>query len=105
MVVDGCEIYGNAYAGIKIRDYANPDIKNCYIHHGKRCGIWVCNYGRGNIMDCQISENASFGIVIEDNGHSTIGKNRFKRRNAFKAIYIDKKSGGRLESKWLYFSL
>lgn len=64
--IEDCEIFGNSYANIFIRDDATPVVKNCKIYGGKSHGILIWEHGIGSIEDCEIFGNASDGIKAKD---------------------------------------
>jgi len=104
--IENCEIFGNSFPNIFIRDDATPVVKNCKIYGGKSHGILIWEHGIGTIEDCEIFGNASDGIKAKDgkaqivkrcciykNGrqeewvyHNSMGNTRFPRITEAPAI-------------------
>jgi F-box protein 11 len=70
--VNDCDIFGNAFSGIEIKDRSDPKIVNCRIHDGAAAGILVDREGKGQIEKCDIFSNAASGIEIKHESHPII---------------------------------
>jgi hypothetical protein len=70
--IENCEIFGNGYPNISIRDYAHPAIRKCKICGGKSHGILIWKNGMGTIEDCDISGNAYDGVKAKDGGRPIV---------------------------------
>ncbi len=47
--IENCDIFGNAYSGIQIREGGNPVVRHCQIHDSKQGGVLVYKNGIGQI--------------------------------------------------------
>ena len=68
--VEGTEITKYAYAGILVRDGADPAVERCTVHHGN-FGIEVSDRGKGVFSDCDIAGNAR-GLFITRSGNPLV---------------------------------
>jgi parallel beta-helix repeat protein len=68
-IVEDCDIFSNADAGIQISQLGNPIIRHCKIHHGERDGLCVTEKGAGVIEGCEIFANGRAGISIQRGGN------------------------------------
>jgi F-box protein 11 len=93
-LLDDCEIYGNARAGLRVAN-AEVAVQNCKIHDGSRGGVWFAAGGKGTleksriygnarpgvqisaatgvkVEDCKVYDNDDCGIVVAKNGSGTV---------------------------------
>lgn len=70
--IEDCDIFGNAYAGVAIREGGNPIIRRCQIHDGKQGGVFVYEEAQGMVEDCDIFSNAYAGVEIREGGNPVI---------------------------------
>jgi len=77
-VLDGCDIYGNASAGIEVRRRAAPVIRDCSIHHNKWVGVWILEESKGQVLDSEIYENDETGVVIKESSSPLIKNNKIR---------------------------
>lgn len=71
-IIEDCAIFGNALAGIDIKQHGNPTVRRCKIHDGKECGVFVYENGQGVIEDCAIFGNTLAGIAMREGGNPSI---------------------------------
>ena len=64
--LEDCDIFGNAFSGLQIREGGDPVIRRCKIHDGKSAGVLVYENGRGTLEDCDIFGNAFSGVQIRE---------------------------------------
>jgi parallel beta-helix repeat protein len=57
-ILEDCDIFGNTFAGVEIRQEGNPTLRRCSIHDGKTGGVFVWDNGRGVLEECDIFSNA-----------------------------------------------
>ncbi|MFI5355681.1 MAG: right-handed parallel beta-helix repeat-containing protein, partial [Desulfobaccales bacterium] len=53
-----CDIFGNAFSDVAVREEGHPSFKRCRIHDGKQYGVSVYERARGLFEDCDIFGNA-----------------------------------------------
>ena len=68
--VEGTEITKYAYAGILVRDGADPAVRKCTVHHGN-FGIEVSDRGKGDFAECDVAGNAR-GFFITRSGNPLV---------------------------------
>ena len=96
--LEGNSIYGNRFAGISIRDGANPMVgKDNSILRNLADGIFASENGRGTIEDSIIANNLASGISVKTGASLVLRRNRIKegRRNG---VYIHESGSAILES-------
>lgn len=71
-IIENCNISGNRYSGIAIKDKGNPKIISCTIHDGGQNGIFIGSNGKGEIIKCDIYSHKSCGILIKGRGANPI---------------------------------
>jgi F-box protein 11 len=71
-LLEDCQIYANALAGVHIREGGNPTLRGCRIYEGKEGGVFVYENGAGLLEDCQIYANARAGVSIGEGGNPTL---------------------------------
>jgi serine/threonine protein kinase len=64
-MLEECNIFGHAQAGVAIRNGANPTIRRCKVHHNAYDGVYVDEKGLGTIEECDITENTRAGVEIK----------------------------------------
>ncbi len=69
--IENCDIFGNAKAGIAIKEGGNPVVQNCKIHDNQG-GFNVYENGKGRIENCEIFGNAKAGIEISEAGNPVV---------------------------------
>ncbi|MCU0474762.1 MAG: right-handed parallel beta-helix repeat-containing protein [Anaerolineae bacterium] len=95
-VIEDCQIYGNALAGIQIRTGGNPTVRRCTLRDGKQTGVFVNDNGAGVIEDCQIYGNAYSGIEIKTGGNPTVRACTITK-NGYQAVYAHDNARGTVE--------
>lgn len=95
--VEDCDIYGNGYPGISIKDAADPTIKDSRIYNNKSSGIYVYYNGKGTIEDCSIYGNLTAGISMSEGGNPFVNKCKINR-NGYSAIYSYKGGKGTVQN-------
>jgi hypothetical protein len=70
--LEDCDIYGNALAGIEIKDNASPEIRQCKIHDGKQGGAYIHTNGRGVLENCDLYGNGLASVSIKQGGNPTL---------------------------------
>ncbi len=96
-VVEDCDIFGNAGAGVEIRQIGNPIIRRCKIHHGERDGVYVTEKGAGLIESCDIFGNVRAGVSIHRQGNPFIRLCRIHDQVNGYGVYVYDKGEGTLE--------
>ncbi len=74
-IIENCNISGNRYSGIAIKDKGNPKIISCNIHNGGERGISIRYNGKGEITKCDIYSHKQCGIFIRGIGANPIISN------------------------------
>jgi parallel beta-helix repeat protein len=74
--IDNCEIFGNAKAGIAIREGGNPVVKKCTIKQNGYEAVWVYKNGKGTIENCDLRDNAKGAWDIESGCEVQRGGNK-----------------------------
>ncbi|HYT93052.1 MAG TPA: right-handed parallel beta-helix repeat-containing protein [Gemmataceae bacterium] len=95
-LMEGCEIFGNGYAGVTISAEANPTVRNCRVHDGKTGGILVREKGSGVIEGCHVYANGHAGVEISSAAHPTLRRCRISG-NQYEALWIYDRGGGIVE--------
>ncbi|HEY7910337.1 MAG TPA: right-handed parallel beta-helix repeat-containing protein [Blastocatellia bacterium] len=62
--MEDCEVFGNALAGIEIKESANPTIRGTKVHDGKGSALIVNSGGKGLIEDCEFFKSGLADVVI-----------------------------------------
>jgi parallel beta-helix repeat protein len=70
--VEECDIFGNAKAGVEIKDGSNPVIRRCKIYDGKSSGVLVHSNGQGFVEQCDIFSHVKAGVRITNGGNPVI---------------------------------
>jgi parallel beta-helix repeat protein len=94
--VESCEIFGNTYSGVAIKQESNPTVRNCKIHSGKQGGLFVYEEGRGTIEGCRIYSHANAGVEIKQGGDPVI-LNCHINRNGYEGVWVHEEGRGTLE--------
>ncbi|MCK5524967.1 MAG: right-handed parallel beta-helix repeat-containing protein [Thiomargarita sp.] len=94
--IENCDIFGNAYAGIEIKEGGNPVIQHCQIHDNQ-VGVYVWENGTGRIENCDIFGNALSGIQIREGGNPVIQKCTIKQ-NSYWAVFVYDGGAGTIEN-------
>lgn len=71
-IIEDCDIFSNAGAGVEIKNIGNPFIRRCKIHHGERDGVSVYEKGAGVVERCDIFSNARAGIGVRRAGNPLV---------------------------------
>jgi hypothetical protein len=72
----GCELTGNAEAGLEVRAAGDPLVRNCRIGPNAGCGVRVHTAGKGTVADCDLTGNARGPWSIGPGGQVTRTNNR-----------------------------
>ncbi|TGO02050.1 hypothetical protein PN36_31310 [Candidatus Thiomargarita nelsonii] len=94
--IDNCDIFGNALAGITIREGGNPVVQHCQIHDNQG-GVLVYENGTGRIDNCDIFGNAKAGIAISKGGNPVV-QNCTIKQNSYWAVWVYKDGAGTIEN-------
>ncbi len=71
-VVEECEIFGHALAGVEIRQRGSPTLRRCRIRDGQQVGVLVHDYGQGALEECEIVANTLAGVEIRERGNPVV---------------------------------
>jgi len=71
-VVEECEIFGHALAGVEIRQRGNPTLRRCRIRDGQQVGVLVHDDGQGALEECEIVANTLAGVEIRQRGNPVV---------------------------------
>lgn len=94
--VEDCDIFGNTYAGVEIKQGSNPVIRQCQIHDGKGGGIFVYENGQGTVEDCDIFGNAYAGVEIKQGSSPVIRRCKIHSGKT-SGIFVHENSQGMVE--------
>ncbi len=95
--IEHCDIFGNAYPGIQIKEGGDPQITDCQIHDGKSSGVVVSHQGKGQISHCTIFGNTYAGIEINQKGDPVIQDCQI-HDGGTSGIYIHHHGRGKIEN-------
>jgi F-box protein 11 len=94
--VEDCDIFGNAGAGVGIKQGSNPLIRGCQLRDGKDAGVCVSDFGQGILEECDIRGNAGAGVAIVSGSNPVI--RRCKIHDGLQnGIWISDRSQGIVE--------
>ncbi len=95
-LIEGCDIFGNAYSGVAIKEGGNPTVRNCKIHDGKQPGVHVYESGEGLIEGCDIFGNALAGVEIKEGGNPTVRNCKISKNR--EGLYVLQNGSGTVEN-------
>jgi serine/threonine protein kinase len=96
-IIEECEIFSNAGAGIEIKQIGNPFIRQCKIHHGERDGVYVNDKGAGVVEGCEIFGNARAGVSIQRDSNPFIRLSNIHDQINGYGVYVYDKGEGTVE--------
>ncbi len=100
-LLEDCQIYANALAGVAIKTGGNPTLRGCRIYEGKSVGVFVYENGAGLLEDCQIYANALSGVEIKEGGNPTLrGCRIYEGRSV--GVFVYENGAGLLEDCQIY---
>ncbi|MBI3658904.1 right-handed parallel beta-helix repeat-containing protein [Candidatus Acetothermia bacterium] len=99
-ILEENDIFTNNYAGVEIREGADPTLRRNRIHSGKGSGIFTHTNGLGTIEENEIFANAEAGVEISHGGNPTLQRNRIYRGKV--GIYIHTNGLGQIEDNDIY---
>jgi parallel beta-helix repeat protein len=71
-LVEYCEIFGNARAGIEVSQHSMPTIRHCIVRNGHAGGIYLDSESQATVEECEVFENTRSGIAICQQSAPTI---------------------------------
>lgn len=75
--IKDCDVYGNALAGVEIREGANPIVQGCKIYDGRASGLFIHTNAQGTIEGCDIYGNVFAGMEVKAGGNPTVRNSNF----------------------------
>jgi len=63
--VEDCDIFGNTFAGLEIREEGNPIIQKCCINRNKDDAIYSHDNGKGKVENCDLTNNKAGTFDID----------------------------------------
>ncbi len=97
-IIEDCDIFSNAGAGLEIKKIGNPIVRRCKIHHGSRDGIIVAEKGVGVVEGCDIFGNGRAGIGIERGGNVLVRLCQIHDQVNGYGVYVYDKGEGTIEA-------
>ena len=96
-IIQNCSIFSNQYAGIEVKDGADPTIQDNQIYNGQEAGILVWRQAKGTITGNDIYQNRLSGIEIREHGNPIVRNNKISEgRQA--GILIHQNASGLIEN-------
>jgi len=95
-LIEDCEIWGNAYAGVEIATGSTWVVRACRIRDGAASGIYVREQGEGLIEDCEIWGNKMAGVDTATRGNPWIHNCRI-RDGAASGVFVHDQGAGVIE--------
>jgi parallel beta-helix repeat protein len=95
-LVEGCEVCGNAFAGVTVSGGANPTVRKCRIHGGQTGGVLFREEGAGLLEECHITGNGHAGVEISTGARPTVRRCRISG-NKYEGVWVYEKGGGTVE--------
>jgi F-box protein 11 len=77
--VEGCDIFGHAFAGVEIKDGADPLVRDCKVHGGAQSGVYVHAGGRGTLEGCEVFANRLTGVEVRQESEPVVRRCRVYR--------------------------
>ena len=63
--MEDCDIFGNTFAGLEIREEGNPIIQKCCINRNKDDAIYSHDNGKGTVENCVLIGNERGSVYID----------------------------------------
>ena len=67
-LLEDCEIFTNALAGVAVEQNANLALRRCRIHDNRECGVYLWDQGKALLEDCEVFANVLAGVTITEGG-------------------------------------
>lgn len=99
-LVENCDIFNNALAGIESRSGGNVTIRQSRIYDGKQGGIFISENGDGTIEDSDVFGNALAGIQVKG-GTMTIRQCRLYQGKT-SGVFVNDKGSALVEDCDIY---
>jgi F-box protein 11 len=64
----GCEVYGNGFSGVEIREGSEFALTDCKIRFGKGGGVLADLQGQATVEDCHVEGNALAAVEVRRGG-------------------------------------
>ncbi len=94
--VEDCDVYGNALAGVEIKQGAAPLIRRCKVHDGKTGGVLISERAAGVVEDCDVYGNALAGVEVKDGATPLIRRCKIHHGKTG-GLYVWGDAAGRIE--------
>jgi len=70
------DIFGNAFAGVQVKQDSNPIFRRNRIHDSRQCGVMCFENGKGTFEENDIFENALSGVELKTDSDPVFRRNR-----------------------------
>eukprot|EP01062_Namystynia_karyoxenos_P013214 TRINITY_DN14762_c0_g1_i1.p1 TRINITY_DN14762_c0_g1~~TRINITY_DN14762_c0_g1_i1.p1 ORF type:complete len:715 (+),score=153.53 TRINITY_DN14762_c0_g1_i1:101-2245(+) len=97
VVIEGCELWGNADAGVLASGVSAPWIKSCTFRDGRGAGVALLSRAKGILRDCRITRNVCAGVLIGGQSDPVVWRNDFTDGRA-QGLRVEEASRGVVEA-------
>jgi len=91
--VEDCEIYGNVFSGMEVRQQSNPSVRNTRFYEGQQAGLLVWAEAQGHVDQCDFFNHHMSQIEIRDKGNPTIQSCTIRGGQSV-GIFVQQKGAG-----------
>jgi len=99
--VQECDIWGTAWAALRIEGGANAILQRCRVYDVRNCGMVITNYARGTVDECEFFNNALSGIEVRERSSLNIRKSKIHHSKE-QGVWFHKNSTGEVEGCEIY---